>query len=74
MPNLDVKSVLTELEEQELLPNPVDVRDMMLRTHLEPDRLVEMNRLFKEYLKFYGSSQEIARSILKMLASSPAKK
>lgn len=73
MPNLDPKLALTELEEEAILPNPVHVRDMIFRTHLDSDQLLEANRKFKEYLKTYGSSQELARSILTILANTPQK-
>ena len=73
MPPPDPKSALTELEEEAILPNPVVVRDMIFRTHLEAGQILEANRQLKEYLKAYGTSQEIARSLLTILARAPQK-
>ncbi len=73
MPNLDPKQALVDLEEEALLPNPVHVRDMIFRTHLDSDQLLQANRKLKEYLKAYGSTQELASSILTILAGAPQK-
>jgi hypothetical protein len=51
-----------------LLPNPVHVRDMMLRKHLTPDQSLELNRLFSEYQKFFGEAQKLGKQILQKLA------
>ena len=50
------------------LPNPVHVRDMILRKRLSADKSLEMNRLFVEYQKFFGETQKLGREILKQLA------
>jgi hypothetical protein len=51
------------------LPNPVHVRDMMLRKHLSADKSLELNRLFLEYQKFFGEAQKLGKEILQQLAS-----
>jgi len=50
------------------LPNPVRLRDMMLRAHLNPDRSLELNRLFLEYQKHFGEIESLARDLLSKLA------
>jgi hypothetical protein len=50
------------------LPNPVHVRDMMLRKHLSADKSLELNRLFVEYQKFFGEAQKLGKEILRQLA------
>ena len=61
-------TALEELSEEATLPNPVHVRDMMLRKQLSPDKSLELNRLFTEYQKFFGETQKLGREILKQLA------
>ena len=60
-------TALEELKEEAILPNPVHVRDMLLRAHLGPDRSLEMNRLFLDYQKSYGELQKLAAQILEEL-------
>ena len=61
-------TALEELSEDATLPNPVHVRDMMLRKQLGPDKSLELNRLFTEYQKFFGETQKLGKEILKQLA------
>jgi len=61
-------TALEELSEEATLPNPVHVRDMMLRKQLSPDKSLELNRLFTEYQKFFGETQKLGKEILKQLA------
>jgi hypothetical protein len=61
-------TALEEITEDALLPNPVHVRDMMLRKHLTPDQSLELNRLFSEYQKFFGEAQKLGKQILQKLA------
>jgi hypothetical protein len=61
-------TALEELTEENLLPNPVHVRDMMLRHKLTPDQSLELNRIFVEYQKFFGEAQKLGKEILKKLA------
>jgi hypothetical protein len=62
-------TALEELTEDSTLPNPVHVRDMMLRKHLSADKSLELNRLFVEYQKFFGETQKLGKEILRQLAS-----
>ena len=62
-------TALEELTEDASLPNPVHVRDMILRKKLTPDRSLELNRLFVEYQKFFSETQKLGKEILKQLAS-----
>lgn len=73
MYHYDPKAALEELKEEVLLPNPVYVRDMILRAKLEPDTAIELNRKFQDYLSHFGETQELARSILEQLAVTPRK-
>ena len=61
-------TALEELTEDATLPNPVHVRDMILRKRLSADKSLELNRLFVEYQKFFGEAQKLGREILKQLA------
>ena len=62
-------TALEELSEEAILPNPVHVRDMILRQRLTPDRSLELNRLFGEYQKFFGEAQKVGKEILRQLAA-----
>ena len=68
MYHYDPTIALEELNEEATLPNPVHVRDMMLRKHLSVDKSLELNRLFVEYQKFFGETQKLGKEILKQLA------
>ena len=70
----DVKSALDELKEDAVLPHPVRMRDMILRTPLDAGEAIEMNRDFQSYLNHYGETQKVALEILERLAASEAKK
>ena len=65
---------LDELQEDAVLPNPVHVRDMIIRAHLSPERALELNHKFQEYLHSFGEVQSLARAILEQLASEPLKR
>lgn len=67
MYHYDPKTALEELTEDANLPNPVHVRDMMLRQHLSVDKSLELNRLFLEYQKFFGETQKLGKEILRQL-------
>ena len=74
MENYDVKSALDELKEDAVLPHPVRMRDMILRTHLDAGEALELNREFQSYLSHYGETQKVAQEILEKLAvGGPAK-
>jgi hypothetical protein len=56
------------LEEDAVLPNPVHVRDMLLRSQLDPGRALELNRKFQDYMRLFGEAQETVKWILEQLA------
>ena len=68
MYHYDPKTALEELTEEASLPNPVHVRDMILRQRLSADKSLELNRLFVEYQKFFGETQKLGKELLKRLA------
>jgi hypothetical protein len=68
MYHYDPTLALEELTEDAVLPNPVHVRDMILRQRLSADRSLEINRLFVEYQKFFGETQKLGREILQQFA------
>ena len=69
MYHYDPNTALEELNEDATLPNPVHVRDMILRKRLSADQSVELNRIFVEYQKFFGDAQKLGRGILERLAT-----
>ncbi len=68
MYHYDVKSALEELKEDAVLPHPVRLRDMILRTKLDAGHALDLNREFQNYLSHFGETQKIARDILEKLA------
>jgi hypothetical protein len=68
MYHYDPNTALEELTEDATLPNPVHVRDMILRKRLSADKSLELNRLFVEYQKSFGDAQKLGKDILKQLA------
>jgi hypothetical protein len=68
MYHYDPNTALEELTEDAVLPNPVHVRDMILRKRLSPDKSLELNRLFVEYQKFFGEAQKLCKAVLSQLA------
>jgi hypothetical protein len=69
MYHYDPATALEELSEDATLPNPVHLRDMILRRRLKPEQSLELNRLFTEYQKFFGETQRLGKDILRRLAS-----
>lgn len=67
MYHYDPKTALEELKEEAQLPNPVHVRDMILRAHPTADRSIELNRHFLEYQKLFGEAQKLVRGLLEEL-------
>ena len=57
-------TALEELNEDAVLPNPVHLRDMMLRAHLDAEHSLEYNRRFVEYQKKFGELQQLGRELL----------
>ena len=70
----DVQAALDELKEDAVLPHPVRLRDMILRTQLDAGEALELNREFQSYLTHYGETQMGALEILERLAAGEAKK
>ena len=68
MYHYDPKTALEELNEDATLPNPVHVRDMILRNHPSTEKALELNRIFLEYQKFFGEAQKLGKEILRQLA------
>lgn len=69
MYHYDPNTALEELQEEALLPNPVHIRDMIVRSRLEPDQALELNRKFQTYLQAFGDAQQVAKVILQQLAA-----
>ena len=67
MYHYDPQTALEELKEEAVLPNPVHVRDMLLRAHLEPEESLELNRLFVEYQTQFGALQKVGKHIIEGL-------
>lgn len=67
MYHYDPTTAFEELTEEAILPNPVHMRDMLLRNKLTADKSIELNRLFVEYQKFFGEAQKLGKQILKQL-------
>jgi hypothetical protein len=68
MYHYDPQTALEELQEEAVLPNPVHIRDMIVRARLQPDQALELNRKFQTYLEAFGGAQQIAKLILQQLA------
>ena len=68
MYHYDPATALEELQEDALLPNPVHIRDMIVRAHLTPEQALELNRKFQDYLHTFGEAHAQAKTILEQLA------
>ena len=68
MYHYDPAIALEELNDDVILLNPVHLRDMLLRAHLDADHSLEYNRLFVEYQKRFGELQKIGKQLLQALA------
>jgi hypothetical protein len=51
-----------------VLPHPVHLRDMILRTKLDATNALDLNREFQDYLARFGEAQKLAGEILGRLA------
>ncbi|HYL68273.1 MAG TPA: hypothetical protein VEX69_03825 [Candidatus Limnocylindria bacterium] len=69
MYHYDPRVALDELRDDATLPHPVHLRDMILRTKLDPTSALDLNRDFQDYLTQFGDTQKIAREILERLAA-----
>jgi hypothetical protein len=70
----DVRAALDELNEDAVVPHPVRLRDMILRTQLDANSALDLNRIFQSYLSQYGKTEKVAREILEKLAANKPKK
>lgn len=73
MYHYDPNTALEELREDAILPHPVHLRDMILRTKLDPAEAVELNREFQNYLTQFGETQRSAGEILSRLSAGARK-
>ncbi|HEV2298485.1 MAG TPA: hypothetical protein VGR72_08210 [Candidatus Acidoferrales bacterium] len=73
MYHYDPLLALDELRDEAVLPHPVHLRDMILRTKLDAAAALDLNRDFQEYLTQFGQLQGVARSILERLAAGSRK-
>jgi hypothetical protein len=73
MYHYDARIALEELQEDALLPHPVKLRDMILRTQLGPKDAQLLNHDFQEYLTRFGELQKVARGILEKIAAGQRK-
>lgn len=73
MYHYDPSLALDELRDEAVLPHPVHLRDMILRTKLDAATALDLNRDFQEYLTQFGQLQGVARSILERLAAGARK-
>jgi len=65
------QSALEELREEALLPNPVHVRDMVLRTSHTAEEALELNRRFQAYQSAFAALSSQAAELLQSLAQAP---
>jgi len=73
MYHYDAKIALEELQEEALLPHPVRLRDMILRTKLGPQEAQFLNHDFQEYLTRFGDLQKVAQGILEKISAGQRK-
>lgn len=73
MYHYDPETALEELQEEAVLPQPVHLRDMILRARLSPEQALELNRQFQSYLHSFGDLQRLARPLLEQLAAAEKK-
>ncbi|HEX4542947.1 MAG TPA: hypothetical protein VH114_07250 [Candidatus Acidoferrum sp.] len=73
MYHYDARIALEELQEDALLPHPVKLRDMILRTKLGAQDAQLLNHDFQEYLTRFGELQKTAKGILERLAAGQRK-
>lgn len=68
MYHYDPMLALDELRDDAVLPHPVHLRDMILRTKLDANSALDLNREFQEYLSQFGEAQRTALGILERLS------
>jgi hypothetical protein len=62
------QTALEELQEDALLPNPANVRDMIIRAALKPQQALSLNRELQAYMQAFGEAQERVQLLLRELA------
>jgi len=67
------QTALEELNEDAALPHPVHLRDMIVRSRLQPERAVALNRNFQDYLHAFGELQKMVTPVLEELARTERK-
>jgi hypothetical protein len=73
MYHYDPNVALEELKDDAVLPHPVHLRDMILRTKLNATLALDLNRDFQDYLARFGDLQKIARNILEQVSAGARK-
>ncbi len=68
MYHYDPSTALEEINDDAVLPNPVHLRDMLLRAGLTPELSLELNREFANYQKHFGEALRLGKKILQALA------
>ena len=69
-PRFDPAVALEDLREEAVLPNPVRVRDMILRTGHSPEEALGLNRKFIAYQQVFAEAQRLADELLAELEHS----
>lgn len=64
MYHYDPSAALEEAKDEAVLPNPVNVRDMILRSTLTPEQAVELHRAFLAYQSAFTEAQRLAGEVL----------
>ncbi|HKS82594.1 MAG TPA: hypothetical protein VJR23_13910 [Candidatus Acidoferrales bacterium] len=73
MYHYDPITALEELRDDAVLPHPVHLRDMILRSKLDPSLALDLNRDFQDYLTKFGELQRVGREILERIAGAARK-
>jgi len=73
MSRYDASSALEDLRDEAILPNPVHVRDMILRTSHTPEQALELNRRFQAYQNAFAEAQKMAAALLEEIAAASAR-
>jgi len=73
MYHYDAATALEELQEDALLPQPVNLRDIILRHQLGVQEAQLLNQEFQDYLARFGELQKLGRAILEKLVSGARK-
>ncbi len=72
-PRFDPADALVDLREEAILPNPVRVRDMILRTEHSPEEALDLNRKFTAYQQAFAEAQRLAAGLLAELENATKK-